>query len=122
MKDLANKILLVLLVLTIVGEVASLSFWILNPVLFFGPARDSLAVDWTIAVTNGTVWVALNLVALALVIRKNKKGPILVVIVAILNRLFSLPVFGQGINELIVGTVLLVVFGILDYWRLSKQP
>ncbi len=121
MQGLTHKILLVLLALTIVGEVASISFWVLNPVLFFGPARDSLAVDWTVAVANGAVWVTLNVVALALTLKRKRIGPLMVVVVAVLNRAFSLPVFGQGINELIAGTVLLVIFGAVDFWRLSKQ-
>ena len=68
MHDLKHKILLVLLTLTIIGEVVSVILWTVNPSVGNQQSvRFTLAVDYTIAVVNAAIMVALNLVALFLI-------------------------------------------------------
>jgi len=64
MKDGTHKILLLLVILTIIGEIASIVLWIVNPALGIEPnARFSLSVDYIFAVTNAAVMIFLNSIA-----------------------------------------------------------
>lgn len=122
MKDLQHKILLALVAITIIAEVASIIFWTVNPTIPLGKARVTLAVDFMIAVANAAVFVALNLVAFVLIFRRNRKGPLFLIVISIINRAISEPLFIGGAHLLfITWTVLLVIFAILDYRKLIKQ-
>ena len=123
MQDLKHKILLVLTILTIVGEVASIILWTANPTIPSGQEiRFTLAVDYRIAVANAAVFAALNFVALVWVLRRNKKGALFLIAVSIINRVISHPIFIGGAHLIFVTwTVLLVIFAYLEYRRLSKQ-
>ena len=123
MQDLKHKILLVLVALTIVGEVASIILWTVNPPLALEPeARFSLAVNYTFAVANAAVFVALNLVAFVWIMRRNKMGPIFLIAISIINRVISDPIFIGGAHGIfITWTAVLVIFAYLDYRKLSKK-
>jgi len=122
MKDLAHKILLVLTIITIIGEVLSIFLWIVNPRIPLGQARFSLAVDYRIAVADSIVFAVLNLVALGWIIRRNKIGPIFLIVISIINRLISEPIFIGGIHGVfLTWTVILVIFAYLDYRKLSRK-
>ena len=122
MKDLQHKILLGLVAITIIAEIASIIFWIVNPTIPLGKARVTLAVDFRIAVANAAVFVALNLLAFVLIFRRNRKGPLFLIVISIINRAISEPLFIGGAHLLfITWTVLLVIFAILDYRKLIKQ-
>jgi len=123
MEDLTHKILVVLTALTIIGEIASIALWIVNPPLGANPnARFTLAVDYTIAVTNAALFVVLNLIALVWVIRRNKMGPIFLIGISIINRIVSHPIFIGGAHLIFISwTVLLIIFAYLDHRKLSKQ-
>ena len=59
-----HKLLLGLLTLTIIGEVAGIILWTVNPSLGVEPnARFSLAVDYIFAIANAVVMIPLNLIA-----------------------------------------------------------
>jgi len=122
MQNLKHKILLVLTALTIIGEVASIILWTINPTIPTGQKiRFTLAVDYTIAVANAAVFAVLNLVALILIIRKNKFGSILLIAFSIINRVISHPIFIGGVHLIfLTWTILLVIFAYLDYRKLSK--
>jgi NADH:ubiquinone oxidoreductase subunit 6 (subunit J) len=76
MKDLKHKILLVLVALTIIGEVSSIILWTANPIIPTGQEiRFTLATDYIVAVANAAVFVVLNLIAFVWIIRRNKMGP-----------------------------------------------
>ncbi len=123
MRDLAHKVLLVLVALTIIGEVASIILWSANPRLGPNPnARFSLAIDYTIAVANAAVFAALNVIAFVLLIRRNKLGPLFLIAISIINRVISHPLFIGGVHGIfITWTALLIIFAYLDYRKLSKQ-
>jgi hypothetical protein len=123
MQDLRHKILLVLTALTIVGEVASIILWIANPALGANPsARFTLAVDYTIAVANASVFVVLNLLAFIWIVKRKKIGPIFLIAISIINRIISHPIFIGGAHLIFVTwTVILIIFAYLDYRKLSKQ-
>ena len=122
MKDLQHKILLALVAITIIAEVASIIFWTVNPTIPLGKARVTLAADFRIAVANAAVFVALNLGAFVLIFRKNRKGPLFLIAISIINRAISEPLFIGGAHILfITWTILLVIFAYLDYRKLTKQ-
>jgi len=122
MRDLQHKILLILVAITIIAEVASIIFWIVNPTIPLGKARVTLAVDFRIAVANAVVLAALNLVAFLWIVRRNKIGPLFLIVISIINRVISDPIFIGGAHIVfITWTVLLVIFAYLDYRKISKQ-
>jgi hypothetical protein len=123
MKDLVHKILLVLTALTIIGEVASIILWIRNAPMGGEPsARFSLAVDYTFAVANATVFAALNVIALVWIIRRNKLGPLFLIGISIINRVISDPIFIGGAHGIfITWTILLVIFAYLDFRKLYRK-
>jgi hypothetical protein len=123
MQDLKHKILLVLIALTIIGEVASIILWTANPIIPTGEnIRYTLKVDYTIAVVNAVVFVALNFVALVWIIRRNKLGPLFLIFISIINRLISEPIFVGGIHLVFVTwTAQLVIFSYIEYRGLSNR-
>ena len=123
MQDLKHKILLVLTALTIIGEVASAILWTTNPTIPSGQSiRFTLAVDYTIAVADAAVFAVLNLVAFVWILRRNKKGPVFLIVISIINRVISHPIFIGGAHLIfITWTVLLITFAYLDYRKLLKQ-
>jgi hypothetical protein len=123
MQDFKHKILLVLVALTIIGEIASIILWITNRPVGGEPyARFSLAVDYTIAVANAAVFAVLNSIALVLIIRRNKIGSLFLIAISIINRAISHPIFIGGVHGIfITWTALLIIFAYLDYKKLSKQ-
>ena len=122
MKDLAHKILLVLTLITIIGEVASIFLWTINPRIPIGQARFTLAVDFRIAVANSVVFAVLNVVALMWISRRNKIGPIFLIAISIINRLISELLFIGGVHAFfLTWTVILVIFSYLDYRKLSRK-
>ena len=123
MQELKYKILLVLTALTVVGEVASIILWTVNPILPSGQEiRFSLAVNYTIAVANAAVFVVLNLVAFVWLMRRNKMGPLFLIAISIANRVISDPIFIGGAHGIfITWTAVLVIFAYFDYRKLSKQ-
>ena len=122
MRDLQHKILLVLVAITIFAEVASIIFWTINPTLLIGKARVTLAVDFRIAVINAAVFAVLNLVAFIWIFRRNKKGPLFLMAISIVNRVISDLLFIGGAHIVfITWTILLVIFALLDYRKLSKH-
>ena len=122
MQGLKHKILLILIALTIVGEVASIILWTANPTLPAGQEiRFTLAVNYTIAVANASVFAVLNFVALVWIIRRNKMGPLFLIAISIVNRLISEPIFIGGIHLIFVTwTALIVIFGYVEYRGLSN--
>jgi hypothetical protein len=123
MQDLKHKTLLVLTALTIIGEVASIILWIANPPLGGNPsARFTLAVDYTIAVANAVAFAVLNVIAFIWILRRNKNGPLFLIAISVINRVFSHPIFIGGVHLIfITWTILLIIFAYLDYRKLSRQ-
>ena len=123
MQDLKHKILLVLVALAIIGEVASTILWTLNPIIPSGQEiRFTLAVDYTIAVANAAVFAVLNLVAFIWIMRRDKRGPLFLIAISIINRLISQPIFVGGIHTIFVTwTALLVIFAYVEHRGLSNR-
>ena len=123
MQDSTNKILLVLVALTIIGEVASIILWAANPTIPSGQQiRFTLAADYTIAIANAAAFTVLNLLAFYWIVRRNKKGPIFLIAISIINRLISQPIFIGGIHLIFVTwTALIVIFAYLAYRKQTKS-
>jgi hypothetical protein len=122
MEDSTHKILLVLVALTIIGEVASIILWTVNPTIPSGQKiRFTLAADYTIAIANAAAFAVLNLLAFYWIVRRNKKGPIFLIVISIINRLISQPIFIGGIHLIFVTwTALIVIFAYLAYRKQTK--
>jgi hypothetical protein len=123
MQDLKHKILLVLIALTIIGEVASIILWTANPIIPSGEhIRYTLRVDYSIAVVNAAVFAALNFIALIWIIRRNKMGSLFLIAISIINRLISEPIFVGGIHLVFVTwTAQQVIFAYAEYRGLSNR-
>ncbi len=121
MQNTTYRILLTITSLTIIGEIASIFLWTLNPTLPSGLVmRFSLAVDYTIAVVNAAIMIIFNSFSLFLIIRKNKKGCLLLISVSIINRVFSHFIFIGGAHLFsIAWTAVLILFAYFEYKRLS---
>ena len=121
MKDITYKILLILVILTIVGQLASIVLWIVNPALGVEPnARFSLSVDYIFAIANAVVMIPLNLIALYGIFKRFKWGPLFLIAISIGNRLLSQFLFVGGIHLIFVTvTVVLVIFAYSEYTRLK---
>ena len=119
-----HKIFLVLTAITIIGEVASMLLWTVNPRIPLGQARFTLAVDYRIAVVNSAVFAFLNSVALVWIMRRSKVGPIFLIAISIINRGISSLFFIGGAHFIfITWTIVLIIFSYLEYKKLSiKVP
>jgi hypothetical protein len=78
--------LIVLTLITIIAEVASIFLWTVNPTIPLGQARVTLAVDYTIAVTSAVVFAILNSIALFWIIKGKTIGPVFLIVISIINR------------------------------------
>jgi hypothetical protein len=111
-----HKTLLILLSLTIIGEILSIIIWTKSP-----SQRFTLAVNWEIAVLNAAAMIPPNLLALVWIIKRKNWGPILLIVISIGNRLLSQPIFIGGMHLIFVTwTALLVIFAYVEYRGLSN--
>ena len=117
MQDVTHKILLILVILTSVGELASIVLWVVTPALGVEPnARFSLSVDYIFAIANAVVMIPLNLIALYGIFKRLKWGPLFLIAISIGNRLLSQFLFVGGIHLIFVTvTVVLVIFAYSEY-------
>ena len=117
MKDITHKILLLLVILTMIGQFASIVLWIINPPLGIEPsARFSLSVDYIFAVANAAVMIPLNLIAFYGIFKRLDWGPLFFIAISIGNRLLSHFLFIGGIHLIFTTvTAILVIFAYSDY-------
>ena len=122
MPDLKRRLLLVLLALTIIGEIASIIIWTLNPALpNESSPRFTLAADYLLAVANAAVFAALNATAFFWILKRNKIGAPFLIAISIINRIISYPLFIGGAHAIfITWTALLVIFAYAEYRGLSN--
>lgn len=121
MQEIPRKILYILIVLTILGEVFSIYMFSvgepINPEVEFEP----LSVDWEIAVLNAAIMVPLNLLALYLILKRIEWGPIYFIIISVGNRMWSQFIYNSGMHGLFISwTILLVFFAFYVYHKLNN--
>ena len=124
MQEIPRKILYILIVLTILGEVFSIYTFAdnisINHESGFGP-RDALVVDWEIAVLNAAIMVPLNLLALFLILKRKEWGPLYFIAISVGNRMWSQFIYDSGMHGLFISwTILLVFFAFYVYHKLNK--
>lgn len=123
MQEIPRKILYILIVLTILGEVFSIIMWTNNP---SGSQdgfnqRSVLIVDWEIAVLNAAIMVPLNLLALFWIIKRKEWGPIFFIAISVGNRIASQFFFDSGMHGIFISwTILLVFFAYYVYHKMNK--
>ena len=122
MRDLKHKLLLVLLALTIIGEVLSIIIWTINAPLPNEPSpRFTLAVDYIFAVANAAVFAGLNAIAFFWIAKKNSKGAPFLIAISVINRVISYLLFIGGIHAIfITWTTILVIFAYGEYRSLGN--
>lgn len=110
-----HKILLILISMTIIGEVLSLLIWTLQPEQRF------TVLSYELGVINAAIMVLLNLIALFGVIKRKNWAPLYFIAISIGNRLLSQPLFDGGIHMIFVTwTTIIVVFAYNEYRGLSN--
>ena len=123
MQEIPRKILYILIVLTVLGEVFSIILWTTNPANPSGEfdQRSVLIVDWEIAVLNAAIMVPLNLLALFWIIKRKEWGPIFFIAISVGNRIASQFFFDSGMHGIFISwTIILVFFAFYVYHKLNK--
>ena len=109
------KILLLLVALTIIGEVLSIILWTT------GLGTDVSIIDLQLGIVNAAIMIPLNLIALLGIIKGKKWGSLFLIAISIGNRLWSQLLFIGGIHLIFVTwTALLVIFAFSEYKGLSN--
>jgi len=110
-----HKILLMLISMTIIGEVFSIIMWSILP-----ESRISI-LDVQFGTINAAIMIPLNLLAFYWIIKGKKWAPLYFIAISIGNRLWSQPLFDGGIHMIFVTwTTILVVFAYNEYRGLSN--
>ena len=111
-----HKILLILIAMTIIGEVISIIMWTALP-----QSRISI-LDVQLGIINAAIMIPLNLFALFWIIKGKRWAPLYFIAISIGNRLWSQPLFDGGIHMIFVTwTSLLMVFAYNEYRGLSNS-
>jgi hypothetical protein len=83
--------------------------------------RFTLAADYTIVIANAAAFPVPNLLAFYWIMRRNRKGPIFLIAISIINKLISQPIFIGGIYLIFVTcTELIIIFAYLTYRKQTK--
>lgn len=110
-----HKILLLLVALTIIGELLSIILWTT------GLGTDVSIIDLQLGIVNAAIMIPLNLIALLGIIKGKKWGSLFLIAISIGNRLWSQLLFIGGIHLIFVTwTALLVIFAFSEYKGLSN--
>ena len=85
--------------------------------------RNTLVIDYNEAIIAAAVVAVLNVVALIAVQKKMQIGPLMVIAIAIANRILGLYLFviSAGQALFISWSAILIVFALLDYMQLTKK-
>jgi len=111
-----HKLLLILITMTIIGEVLSIIMWSILP-----ESRISI-LDVQLGTINAAIMIPLNLLAFYWITKGKKWAPLYFIAISIGNRLWSQPLFDGGIHMIFVTwTSLLVIFGYNEYRGLSNS-
>jgi hypothetical protein len=115
-KGVKHKLLLILIAMTIIGEVFSILIWTLQP------SQRFTILNYELGIINAAIMIPLNLLALFGIIKGKKWGPLFLIAISIGNRLWSQPLFDGGIHMIFVTwTALLVIFSYVEYRGLSNR-
>jgi len=110
-----HKILLILIAMTIIGEVLSIIIWATQP------GQRYTVLNYELGIINAAIMIPLNLIALFGIIEGRMWGPLFLIAISIGNRLLSQPLFDGGIHMIFVTwTALLVIFAYIEYRGLSN--
>ena len=111
-----HKIFLILIAMTIIGEVLSIIMWTALP-----QSRITI-LDVQLGIINAAIMIPLNLFALFWIIKGKRWAPLYFIAISIGNRLWSQLLFDGGIHMIFVTwTSLLMVFAYNEYRGLSNS-
>ena len=115
-EGIKHKILLILIAITIIGEVLAIILWTTG----LPELRDTI-LDVQLGIINAAIMIPLNLIALFGIIKGKKWAPLYFIAISIGNRLWSQSLFDGGIHMIFVTwTALLVIFPYNEYRGLSN--
>ena len=115
-EGIKHKIFLILIALTIIGEVLSIIMWNILP-----ESRISI-LDVQLGTINAAIMIPLNLLAFYWIIKGKKWAPLYFIAISIGNRLLSQTLFDGGIHMIFVTlTSVLVIFAYNEYRGLSNS-
>ena len=120
MQEIPRKILYILIILTVLGEIFSIvqfsSGDSINPDVEFEP----LKVGDELAILNAAIMVPLNLLALFLIIKRVGWAPLFFIAISVGNRMWSQFIYGSGMHGLFISwTILLVFFAYYVYRKMN---
>ncbi len=140
-KNRINTVLAIFVVLNIVGDIGNVILWHANPSsqLSIVPVTTnsvttncsylySLLKDagTTLAVASTILVIVAVIYAIALfgLVKKQKWGAILVIVISVVNRIFAVLLyeFNAAFTIWAIWTIVLVVVAYLDYRKLSASP
>ena len=113
-----HKILATLVIVQIVGSLASIAVWFTQPDM-----RMTLVVDFTEASIVAAIVAALFIVAFLGVRMKTKWAPLLVIIITISARVVGFMHFEVSAGQVLfaIWSAVLVIFSILNYLETAKK-
>jgi hypothetical protein len=124
--NLVNTLLMLYVVGNIIMGVANVAVWVGSPSsqasLLGGPVAKTLGSLAGLAVGSAILSAASFAFAVGVfgLSQKQKWAPLIIVAVAIANRLLSLLIFQATYAIFYAGTVFLVCFALLDYWLINR--
>ena len=117
-KDRYHKILAILVLVQIIGSIASIIIWYVMPDM-----RMTLVVDFTEASIVAAIVAALFIVSFLGVRMKTKWAPLLVIIITISARVVGFMHFEVSAGQALfaIWSAVLVIFSILNYLETAKK-
>ena len=115
-EGIKHKILLILIAITIIGEVSK----IMRPDKSLPEFSDTI-LDVQLGILNAAIFIPLNIIALLGILKRKNWAPLFFIAISIVNRLLSQLLFDGGIHMIFVTwTFILVVFAYNEYRGLSN--
>ncbi|MBT8171317.1 hypothetical protein KJN74_00400 [Candidatus Bathyarchaeota archaeon] len=117
-KERYHKILFLLVLVQIIGSLASILIWYVQPDM-----RMTLVVDYTEASIVAAVVAGLSIVALVGIRKKTMWAPLLVIIITISSRILGFLHFELSAGQVlfVVWSAVLIVISILNYLETPKK-
>ena len=117
-EDRYHKILATLVLVQIIGSIASIVIWYAMPDM-----RMTLVVDFTEASIAAAIVAALFVVTFVGVRKKTKWAPILAIVITISSRIVGFMHFEESEGQILfaIWSAVLIVFSILNYLETAKK-
>ena len=118
-----HNVLKWLIALNIIGDLISIPFWLVLPTMA-NTQGSTLTVDATIAIADAAVAAALFAIALYEIIKKQKWGSILAIILTVTQRVVGFFMFqlNVGVAVEVIWSLLIIYFAYKEITRPKTTP